>query len=136
MTKAKRTAPCTPDEGANRLQHAKKFLEVAEVVAGEIDVPASLNCAGSLAVLAGIAASDAACRAVLGRHSRSANHADAAELLEQIANGGAAAAKSLRRLIQIKDEAQYQMGDLSGAKLRTAIRAAAALVEFAEVRSS
>ena len=49
-----RTAECGPGEAAFRLEEARDFLEVAEIAE-------SPNVAVSNAVLAGIAACDAAC---------------------------------------------------------------------------
>ena len=63
-----RTATCTKADAGVRLDQARKFEEVAELVQTEADVLSSAaNVAASLAVLAGIAASDAACCAALGR---------------------------------------------------------------------
>jgi hypothetical protein len=65
------TAKCDRSDARIRLTHAKKFLEVAEMVAAEEDsISASASVATALAVLAGIAASDAACCASLERRSR------------------------------------------------------------------
>jgi len=50
---------------------------VAELVAGEHEIPESRSVAAALAVLAGIAASDAACCAALGRRSRGDDHRQA-----------------------------------------------------------
>jgi hypothetical protein len=56
-----RTAKCDRSQAQIRLTHAKKFFEVAELVASEGDaISESLSVAAALAVLAGIAASDAA----------------------------------------------------------------------------
>lgn len=74
------------------------MLEVADLVSVELKLPESVVTAAALAVLAGIAASDAACRAALGRRSRSADHRDAVTLLGQIDAGGDAAAQKLRRI--------------------------------------
>jgi hypothetical protein len=71
-----RTQPCSAAQGRTRLEHARKFLDVAELVAGESgeeDLEYS-SAAAALAVLAGIAASDAACCAALGRRARGQDH--------------------------------------------------------------
>ena len=53
--------------------------------------------AASVAILAGIAAADAAGRKELGKRSRSDNHHDGELLLEQITPGGKRAASQLRQ---------------------------------------
>jgi hypothetical protein len=119
------------DESRTRLAHAKKFLEVAELTAGE-NIEESHSVSAALAVLAGIAASDAACCAVLGRRSRGQDHHAAEQLLAQIQPGGATAATTLRRLLDLKDTAHYGLIGVSRQRLTAALRQARALVEFAE----
>lgn len=80
-------------------------LEVADLVAGERELPESRSVAAALAVLAGIAASDAACCAALGRRARGDDHRQAAALLGEIADGDRAA-KTLLDLLNLKDTAQ------------------------------
>ncbi len=59
---AGRTQRCGRPQATTRLAHARKFLEAAELIATGIeDDEAKVSVAASLAVLAGIAASDAAC---------------------------------------------------------------------------
>ncbi|HEU5061794.1 MAG TPA: hypothetical protein VFT79_01430 [Solirubrobacterales bacterium] len=101
------------------------------MTAGEAGDVEYASAAAALAVLAGIAASDAACCAALGRRSRGQDHRQAIELLEQVAPGGAQAAKALRRLLSLKDEAQYGFFDVGGQDLQSALRQGAALVDFA-----
>ena len=125
-----RTQACGTAEARTRLAQARKFLEVAELVASE-DIEESHSVSAALAVLAGIAASDAACCAALGRRSRSPDHHDAEELLGQIERGGDAAASTLRRLIDLKDTAHYGLIHVSRQRLTTALRQAHSLVEFA-----
>jgi hypothetical protein len=126
-----RVQRCGAAEARSKLAHAKKFLETAELVKDEPG-PEFSSVAASLAVLAGIAASDAAACKALGQRSRSENHHDAERLLEQIAPGGRAAANALRRLINLKDDAQYGFISLGGADLIRAMRKAEALVAFAD----
>jgi hypothetical protein len=83
-------------------------------------------------VLAGIAASDAACCAALGRRSRSSNHHDAERLLREIAPGGPDAANRLRRLLDLKDNAQYGFLHVAGQDLQSVLRQGRVLTEFAE----
>jgi len=84
-----RTQDCAHQDARKRLADARKFLEVAELVDDE-PVRVSSGVSASLAVLAGIAASDAACCAALGRRSRGDSHAEAAELLSVIEPGAVA----------------------------------------------
>jgi hypothetical protein len=87
--------------------------------------------ATSLAVLSGIAAADAACCIALGRRSRAQDHHQAEILVSQITPGGSAAAASLRRLLNLKDEAQYGVIHVGDAELRGALRRGKQLVSFA-----
>ncbi len=126
-----RTQPCSGTDATRRLRHARKFLEVAELVAEEGEDIEYSGPAAALAVLAGIAASDAACCKALAKRSRAQDHRQAATLLEQVTPGGRAAAKSLERLLNLKDEAHYGLFDVSGADLKLALRQASKLVKFA-----
>ena len=129
--RAGRTETCSPADAATRLTHARKFLEVASLVEGDDEEYSSA--AAALAVLAGIAAADAACCKALGRRSRGQDHHQAEDLVRTIEPGGGAAANNLRRLLDRKDQAHYGLFDVSGGTLRSVLRQATALVEFAEV---
>jgi hypothetical protein len=75
MTRGKgRTAGCGPREAEFRLGEARNFLEVAEIAE-------SANVAVSNAVLAGIAACDAACCSALGVVARGQDHRQASALV-------------------------------------------------------
>lgn len=126
-----RTQTCGRPQAETRLAHARKFLEVAELVATEKEIEESASCAAALAVLAGIAASDAACCAVLRRRARGQDHLQAADLLEQVEPGGQPAASALRELIGLKDTAHYGLIHVTQPKLASAIRRAKLLVGFA-----
>jgi hypothetical protein len=126
-----RTQTCGRPQAQTRLAHARKFLEVAELVATEKEIEESASCAAALAVLAGIAACDAACCAVLGRRSRGQDHKQAGDLLEQIEPKGRAAAKALRELIDLKDTAHYGVVHITQPKLAAGLRRARQLVDFA-----
>lgn len=130
-----RIARCDRSQSQTRLAHAKKFLEVAELVATEGDsIPASASVAAALAVLAGVAASDAACCATLGHRSRGQDHAQALDLVQQISPGGLESAKHLDRLLNMKDTAHYGVIHVSSTELKSALRNAQALVKFAEAQ--
>jgi hypothetical protein len=127
-----RTQACSEADAATRLRHARKFIEVAELVAGEGDEIEYASQAAALAVLAGIAASDAACCRSLGRRSRGQDHRAATTLVAQVTPGGKQAAQSLNRLLNLKDEAHYGLFDVAGQDLKSALRQANDLVTFAE----
>lgn len=113
------------------MDHARRFLDVAELAAGEVDGQDYASAAAALAVLAGIAASDAACCRALGRRARGQDHREATELLAQVQPGGERAATALRRLLSLKDEAHYGLLDVGGQDLQAALRQAKGLVDFA-----
>jgi hypothetical protein len=128
-----RTQPCSAADAASRLRHARKFIEVAELIAGEGEDIEYSSQAAALAVLAGIAASDAACCKALGRRSRGQDHRVAVDLVQTIAPRGKQAARSLGRLLNLKDQAHYGLFDVGGQALETALRQANDLVSFAEM---
>lgn len=126
-----RTQTCGKAEAHTRLAHARAFAETAELVL-DVDDDASLNVSASLAVLAGIAASDAACCAALGSRPRGQNHREAVTLLSDVASVGQAMGKDLARLLDLKDNAHYGVLYVSEAKARQAVRWAQRLVSAAE----
>jgi hypothetical protein len=126
-----RTQPCSEADAQRRFDHARKFHEVAKLSAGEADTDYA-SVAAALAVLAGIAASDAACCKALGRRARGQDHHEAEDLLRQIKPGGDKAAGALKRLVDMKDDAHYGFFDVSGKDLQSAIRQANVLIRFAE----
>jgi hypothetical protein len=63
---------------------------------------------------------------------RAQDHREAISLLEDVDPGGREAAKSLARLLSLKDEAQYGMSGVGGQTLRSAIRQARILIDLAE----
>jgi hypothetical protein len=133
VTSAKgRTQRCSEAQARTRLDHARRFLDVAQLVAGEGDSLEYSSPAAALAVLAGIAASDAACCKALGRRARGQAHREAVDLIAQIEPGGKQAGNVLRRLLDLKDEAHYGLFDVGGKDLRAALRQATALVTFAD----
>jgi hypothetical protein len=116
------------------MERAREFLEVAVLVVDERDKDASpvyASSAAALAVLAGIAASDAACCKALQERSRSENHRDAEQLLVQITPGGKKAAEDLRELLNLKDKAQYGFLAMSVPEVRKVMRRANKLIDFA-----
>jgi hypothetical protein len=129
---AGRSQTCTDEDARGRLRQARKFAEVAELTASEGEGVEYASVATSVAVLAGIAASDAACCKALGMRARGQDHREAAALLAKVEPNGTQAAASLGRLLSLKDEAHYGLFDIGGSDLKAALRQAGGLVEFAE----
>lgn len=127
-----RTQNCGEADGQVRLDQARAFLEVAELVGTEDDELATPSVATALAVLAGIAAADAACCAVLGRRARGQDHRQAVDLVAQVAYGGEAMSRDLRRLLAVKDDAHYGLLHVSHQKATGALRQARRMVDTAE----
>lgn len=125
-----RTRTCDAADARKRLGDAEKYLEVAELVSGE-DSLESQNVAAGLAVLAGIAAADAACCKILGESSRGPDHREAASLLRRIAPDGEGAANNFERLVGLKDKAHYSFLNVSSQDQVAALRRAGQLVQFA-----
>jgi hypothetical protein len=126
-----RTQDCGEADARRRLRDARAQLDLAELAAPD-SAPEEQKAAASCAVLAGIAAADAACCKSLGRRSRTQDHRDVVTLVRDVAPGGPDAAKQLERLLGIKDQAQYGFEDVGGQRLEAARRQARALVAFAE----
>jgi len=134
-----RTEACSVSDAKIRLRHAVKFLEVASLVAEELatdendeESAANRNVSASLAILAGIAASDAACCKVLHLRSRGQDHQGAVALVAQLQPDGRAASNALRRLLTTKDTAQYSFLHVSRSDLISVLRQAQVLVDIAK----
>lgn len=127
-----RTQPCSREDARVRLAQAEKYLELASVAATEEDDsdPAATVTVAN-AVLAGIAAADAACCASLGQRSRGQDHRQAEQLVAEIAPGGDEAARALSKLLALKDTAHYGMINVSSQNVKTALRKAQELIDFA-----
>jgi hypothetical protein len=128
-----RTQVCGAGQARQRLNHARSFLEVAELAADVNDLSLEYaSVAASVAILAGIAAADAACCQELGKRSRSDDHHHAETLLDQVTPGGKRAAGHLRQLLNLKDTAHYGFISVTVPELKRSLRQAKRLVEFAE----
>ena len=132
MVRPPRTAPCSEVDARSRLKAAQAHLEVAELVlaGASSDQYAAVAC--SLAVLAGIAASDALTCRRLGLVHRGENHQEATALVEGAVPDGRKVASTLRRLLALKDASNYGLTPLSMQKARDAVRWARLLVERAQ----
>lgn len=110
---------------------ARAYLETAELVANERRQGFS-NVTAGLAVLAGIAASDAICCVRLGRYHRGDDHRRATELLETATPDGRDLAVRLERLLGLKDTAHYGATLVAHPSANLAIRWARELVSRAQ----
>jgi hypothetical protein len=107
-------------------------MQVAELVLDEQGRDEFLNVSAGLAVLAGVAASDAICATRLGKIPRGQDHRDAAKLLEQAVANGRSLAQTFLRLIDMKDEAHYGVFVVAPRRARDAVKWARRLVEAAQ----
>ncbi|MFD7161203.1 hypothetical protein ACFV9C_41925 [Kribbella sp. NPDC059898] len=104
---------------------------MAELVADDPDDLAHPGVAASLAVLAGIAATDAACGFKFGRRPRGQDHGQAVDLVTEVGANGKELARALTRLLAIKDGAHYGMVYVGPPRARAAVRHARILVDAA-----
>lgn len=72
-------------DASARLEDARAFLESARAIDTLNDAESYADVIATNVVHAGIAASDAFCLLVVGRHSKSENHADAVNVLKAVA---------------------------------------------------
>ena len=130
MARARRTRPATADDARFRLRTAQAYLDVAGLVLDDerVEMP---GIAAGLAVLAGIAGSDAICATRLGEVHRGDDHRAAAALLECATPDGKKLAAVFRRLVDLKDEAHYGLVVVAPRKARDAVRWARQIVERA-----
>lgn len=124
------TRPADQGQSRARRKIAQKYLEVADLVADEDG--AAINVCVGLAVLAGIAASDAICGAATGERSAGQDHAAAAELLQRV---DSALGARLRQLVALKPSSHYGERLLSAEDRAAALRSARLLVDAAALRA-
>lgn len=108
-------------DARQRLKYANAYLEIAELVLDD-DRSEMPGVAAGLAVLAGIAASDAICALQLGEIHRGESHRDASELLRGATSDGKRLAATLLKLLDIKDEAHYGLIVVPARKARDTVR--------------
>jgi hypothetical protein len=114
------------------LASAQAFLDVAELVLDEKERVEMPGVAAGLAVLAGIAASDAICARRLRLIYRGEDHHGAASLLQQATPDGKKLAVTFLRLVDLKDEAHYGLVVVSARRARDSVRWARSLLERAQ----
>lgn len=126
-----RTTACDPGAARTRLRQAQAFVSVADLVFNEPDdeEPPLRGVAAALAVLAGIAASDAACCARLGQRYRGQDHTRAVDLLRTVQPDGEVLAKDLERLLAIKDNVHYGGPSISLTDAKAALSRARRMVD-------
>lgn len=129
--KHENSSPCGRREARTRLAQARKFSEVATFCAEDLNDDTSPHVAAALAVLAGIAASDAVCCTKLKQRPRGQDHREAVALVKTIHSGGVAAANDLARLLNEKDNAHYGVMMVSRTTAKKMIEWANRLIIFA-----
>ena len=128
-----RTSACDAAAARTRLRHADSFAVVAQLVLDQPDDESlSLpSVVAALAVLAGIAATDAACCARLGERARGRDHRHAVDLVRNLEPHGRRMATDLDRLLVTKDEAHYGTLGVSHADAASAAARARRMVTAA-----
>jgi hypothetical protein len=126
-----RTGHCTPADARTRLRQAESLLLVADIALSDDTDTASPGVAAALAVLAGIAASDAACCHRLHRRPRGQDHGQAPDLVATVHPHGAEMARDLRALLAAKDDSHYGLHLVSASKAHALLKRARRLVDRA-----
>jgi hypothetical protein len=131
MPSQRRTRAATNADARVRFRAAQAYLEVADLALGDKSA-AMPGVAAGVAVLAGIAASDAICARRLKVIHRGDDHRAASELLAQSTPDGKQLARTFRNLIDIKDESHYGLTVVAPSKAKRAVGWARKLVERAQ----
>lgn len=118
-------------DAANRRRIAEKYLEVAQLAATESGAAVN-NVVVGVAVLAGIAASDAICLAARGERSSEPDHVAAVAVLRKV---DPALADELSKLVAFKPGAHYGTSFISDDDRTRALRAAGKLLTEARDRT-
>lgn len=116
------------EEARQYLAKAREFLEAAQV---NLDLDL-FNAATSNAVISGINAKDAICSKVTGRTGKSDDHNAAVDELSRSGPDGKSVAPTLRRLLTLKQKAQYQEMSVAAADAKRAIKWAELIYEKAQ----
>ena len=127
MPKEVRTRRVTALQARTYLGKAEEFL----VTAIESLQAGHLLAATSLAVHAGISASDAICGARTGQRAAGSDHGQAVALLGQAGREGKDAARLLTRLMPLKNRAEYEPQDVPRASATRAVEQAERIVQIA-----
>ena len=116
------------EEARRYLSKAQEFLEAAQVNL-HLDL---FNAATSNAVTSGINAKDAICLKLTGRTGKSDDHNTAVDELSRSGRDGKSVAPNLRRLLTLKQKAQYQEISVTGADAKRAVKWAELIYEKAQ----
>lgn len=130
MAREDKTGAVDRTYAETRLGDARAYLQQAEISLRLVDGPRRNATVVSSAVLAGVAACDAACALALGMASAGA-HDQAARLLARV-SGSTRAVGDLSKLLAIKTAAQYTGKSMAERQATDAIARALRLVAFAE----
>ena len=130
MTQEDKTRAVDRTYAETRLSDARAYLQQADISLQLVDGPRRNATVVSSAVLAGIAASDAACALALGIVSAGA-HDQAVRLLARV-SGSTRAVGDLSKLVAIKTAAQYTGKSMAERQATDAITRALRLIAFAE----
>jgi hypothetical protein len=136
MTSKARVASCTKADAGVRLRVAEAYLEMADFARSDDGPDELLTVSAGLAVLAGIAASDAICCVRLksrhrGDDHRGDDHRGAIDLLRGATPDGDDLARIMARLLDLKDESHYGVVFVAARKSRDAVKWARRLVDRA-----
>jgi hypothetical protein len=129
-----KTIKAGAEEAKARLNSARAFVSVADLVYAEPDDPVLplRGVAAAVAVLGGIAAADAICCVRLGEMFRGEDHAQALDLLARAHPEGARVKNDFVRLLGVKDMVHYQAIIVTPTEAATAIRQAKRILMAAE----
>lgn len=124
-----RTRRCTAASISGRRRKAVQFSDAFDTILEFADESGEVaDACVTLAVHAGIAASDVLCCTKLGHHAVGAHHAEAIDLLKQVRPD---LARQLATLLKLKQRAGYGHDAVTRDDLAKARRAMVALVEAA-----
>lgn len=118
----------TSSEVKTRASHARAYFMVAELVHDDRSIESGTNLVGALAVLAGIAASDAICGHTIGRRAGGDAHDEAIRLLKGATPPNSRASTHLARLLGSKTDTQYSPMIVSGKKAAELLASARKLI--------
>lgn len=132
----RKTRPCDRNDARERLKAALSYVQTADTAAVLADAsdPYRWSSQSSNYVLAGIAAADAICCAVLGEHSQGDDHRQALELIARVSPGGKELANDLSTLLSVKTLAGYGAASLAEERAKRVERSAQRLVDAARKR--
>jgi len=111
--------------------YAGKAQEYADAAASELEAERFIA-ATSLAVHAGINASDAVCGARLGERAAGDSHDQVLALLKTAGKDGIAVEKELRRLLPLKTKAEYEPDDVAAGVATKAVERAQKCISIAQ----